>query len=373
MTPTLIIFSLALFYLTYFSIKRFIKLAPTLNLVDVPNHRSSHKVATPRGAGIVFGLIFIVGLIVFNLNIFSEIKFIVLSILIIYICGVLDDIYTLSSKTKLIFIILASTIAYFSGVQITNIGNFFGFEFNLGFLAFPFTLFAVVAFTNALNLSDGLDGLAGSLSVIILTALLAIGVIYQDDMLIIWPSILISIILAFLLLNWYPAKVFMGDSGSLLLGFIIAILSIKAIEYVNPVSILFLAAVPILDTLTVFRRRIQRSQSPFTADKNHLHHILNNIKQDKKFTVKMLILMQLSFTVIFIQVHKQNDLINLLTFVLLFLVFFNLFDPRARKRAADARLKKKYQKEKKKKKNLKEKLGLIKKNKKNDDNIEGNI
>mgnify|MGYP005989826047 CR=1 FL=1 len=347
MTPTLIIFLLALFYLTYFSIKRFIKMAPSLGLVDVPNHRSSHKNETPRGAGIVFGLIFIVGLFIFNLNNFNEIKFTLLSILIIYICGVLDDIYTLSSKSKLIFIISASTVAYFSGVQITYIGNFFGFDFNLGFLALPFTLFAVVAFTNALNLSDGLDGLAGSLSVIILSALLVIGVIHNDNTLIVWPSILISIILAFLLLNWYPAKVFMGDSGSLLLGFMIAILSIKAIEYVNPVSILFLAAVPILDTLIVFRRRLQRGMSPFTADNNHLHHILNKIKRNKKFTVKMMILMQLSFTTIFIQVNKQNDLINLIIFILLFLVFFNLFDPRAKKRPKNSILKKKHQKKKK--------------------------
>jgi len=112
-----------------------------------------------------------------------------------------------------------------------------------------------------------------------------IGFINNDNTLMVWSALLISVILAFLILNWHPAKVFMGDSGSLLLGFIIAILSVKALQYVNPVSILFLAAVPILDTLVVFRRRIQRGMSPFTADKNHLHHILNNIKQDEAFTV----------------------------------------------------------------------------------------
>tara|TARA_B100001063_G_scaffold243154_1_gene273173 strand:- start:3547 stop:4068 length:522 start_codon:yes stop_codon:yes gene_type:complete len=169
--------------------------------------------------------------------------------------------------------------------------------------------------------------------------------------------------MAFLLLNWHPAKVFMGDSGSLLLGFVISILSIHAIEFINPLSILFLAAVPVLDTLIVFRRRIQRGKSPFSADKNHLHHILNNIKQDKAYTVKMLLLMQLSFAVIFLQIYEQDEFLNLVTFVLLFLVFFNLFDPRAKKRPKDARLRKKYEKEKEKKKILKEKLGLMKKKK----------
>jgi UDP-GlcNAc:undecaprenyl-phosphate GlcNAc-1-phosphate transferase len=363
----LLFFCLVLFVTTYFAIKKFIEIAPSLSLLDIPNHRSAHHKVTPRGAGIVFGFIFIIGLMVFNFNEINEIKFTILALIIIYLCGVLDDIYTLSSKTKLVFIIGASTVLYISGYQVSTLGVFFGIDFHLGYLSFPFTVFAVVAFTNALNLSDGLDGLAGSLSVIILTALLAIGVMYDDSILIIWSSLLISIILAFLLLNWYPAKVFMGDSGSLLLGFAIAILTIKALDYINPASTLFLAAVPILDTLIVFRRRIQRGQSPFTADKNHLHHILNNIKQDKAFSVKMLLLIQLAFTAIFIQVHHQDNFINLLTFIFLFLVFFNLFDPRAKKRAKDARLKKKYQKEKKKKKSLKEKLGLMKKDK------EGNI
>jgi UDP-GlcNAc:undecaprenyl-phosphate GlcNAc-1-phosphate transferase len=145
----------------------------------------------------------------------------------------------------------------------------------------------------------------------------------------------------------------MGDSGSLLLGFIIAILSIKSLTYINPVSVLFLAAVPILDTLVVFRRRIQRGRSPFEADKNHLHHILNNIKQDKAFTVKMLISMQLVFSCMFLQLHKQDDSLNLVVFFLLFSIFFNLFDPRARRRAKTARLRKKYQKVKEENKLLK--------------------
>ena len=206
----------------------------------------------------------------------SEIKYTLLAILIIYICGILDDLYTLSSKQKLVFIIISSVIVYFDGYQITNIGTFFNISVNLGYFALPFTLFAIVAFTNAVNLSDGLDGLAGSVSTIILSAIFIIGFIYDDNTLMVWSALLISVILAFLVLNWHPAKVFMGDSGSLLLGFVIAILSIKSLNYINPVSVFFLAAVPILDTLVVFRRRIQRGMSPFTADKNHLHHILNN-------------------------------------------------------------------------------------------------
>lgn len=286
----LLLYCTLLFIITFYAIKKFIVIAPKIGLIDVPNERSSHKKITPRGAGLVFGFVFLIGITIYNIENFSDISATLLAISIIYICGIIDDKYTLSSKQKLVFIIIASLIVFFNGYQITNIGTFFDISLNLGYLALPFTIFAIVAFTNAVNLSDGLDGLAGSLSTIILSAIFIIGLINKDMILISWSAILISIILAFLVLNWYPAKVFMGDSGSLLLGFLIAILSIKALNYINPVSVLFLAGVPILDTLVVFRRRLQRGQSPFSADKNHLHHILNNMKQDKAFTVKMLLM-----------------------------------------------------------------------------------
>ena len=358
---TLLFYCAILFIITYFSIRKFITIAPQLGLVDIPNERSSHQKPMPRGAGLVFGLIFLLGIVFYDLDTFSENKYTFLAILIIYICGVVDDKFTISAKQKLVFIVLSSVIVYFNGYEITNIGTFFNISVNLGYLALPFTVFAIVAFTNAVNLSDGLDGLAGSISTIILSAVFVIGYVYHDNILMVWSAILIAIILAFLVLNWHPAKVFMGDSGSLLLGFIIAILSIKSLTYINPASVLFLAAVPILDTLVVFRRRIQRGKSPFEADKNHLHHILNNIKQDKAFTVKMLISMQLVFSCMFLQLHKQDDALNLVVFFLLFSIFFNLFDPRAKRRAKTARLRKKYQKVKEENRLLKGKKALAKK------------
>ena len=350
MNLSLVIFCIILVIVTYFAITKFIGVAEKFGFIDIPNHRSSHKEHTPRGAGIVFGLIFLLGIFFYDIDYFDEMKFTLLSILVIYICGFLDDKYTLSSYKKLLFIVVASIIAFFGGIQLDYIGTFFGYDLNLGYLSIFGTIFVIVALTNSINLSDGLDGLAGSLSIIILSCLFIIGYLHDDHILIVWPAILISILMAFLFLNWYPAKVFMGDSGSLLLGFVISILSIHAIDYINPFSILFLAAVPVLDTLIVFRRRIQRGESPFTADKNHIHHILYNVKQDKAYTVKMLLLIQFTFAAMFLQIYKQDEILNLLTFILLFLVFFNLFDPRGRKRAKNSKLKRKYQKEKKRKK-----------------------
>lgn len=351
-----------LFSVTYIFILQFIKIAPSLKLIDIPNERSSHKKITPRGAGIVFGSTFIIALFIYTISTGDYLNLLtILAIFLVFTGGIIDDIYTIGSKTKLIFISIGAIIIYFCGFEITTIGTYFEYEITLGLLSLPFTLFAVIAFTNAVNLSDGLDGLAGSISTIILTAIFIIGLINNDKVLMIWSALLIFPLLAFLVLNWYPAKVFMGDSGSLLLGFVIALLSIKTLEYVNPMAILFLAAVPILDTLVVFRRRRQRGLSPFVADKNHLHHILENIKQNKAFTVRMLILMQLTFSSLFLQLHKQEDGLNFVIFFLLFLIFFDLFDPRAKRRTKDAKLRKKYQKLKDKKKKNKideEKLAI---------------
>lgn len=330
-----LIISVVLFILTYILLKVLIKNASNIGLVDVPNKRSAHKIAVPRGAGIVFGFVFILGILIFyffNNNTFTH-TYILLSLFLVYFIGIYDDIKDTSSSLKFLFIIIAACIAYFDGFAITSLGNYFGYELSLGYLSLPFTIFAVVGFTNALNLTDGLDGLAGTISIIMLLGLMFIGVTHDDATLIFIPLLLIASLLSFLLFNWFPAKIFMGDSGSLFLGFTISILSIYALEYINPVSILFLAAIPMLDTLIVMRRRKQRKQSLFVADKNHLHHILFDFKKDHLFTVKSLLNIQIIFVLIFVQVYNKSDIINLALFALLFSVFFNLFDPRRKHRS----------------------------------------
>lgn len=324
--------AITLFFITAFCIHYFIKLAPKLSLVDIPNDRSSHKVHTPRGAGIVFGFTFIAGLCLFNFDMVGDYKLTALAFILVYITGIFDDVYNIKSKTKFIFIILATLLIYSEGFQITSIGHYFGYEIALGFLSLPFTIFAVVGFTNAINLTDGLDGLASSISIMILSTLLYVGYINNDEFLIYGPALLISVLLAFLVFNWNPAKVFMGDSGSLILGFIISIFSIKALNYIDPISILFLGGMPLLDTLVVIRRRLQRKISPFTADKNHLHHILYKAKRNKKFTVSMLVCLQAAFSLMFLQLMHADAVISLALFTLLFIIFYNLFDPRVRRR-----------------------------------------
>ena len=117
---TLLFYCAILFIITYFSIRKFITIAPQLGLVDIPNERSSHQKPMPRGAGLVFGLIFLLGIVFYDLDTFSENKYTFLAILIIYICGVVDDKFTISAKQKLVFIVLSSVIVYFNGYEITN-------------------------------------------------------------------------------------------------------------------------------------------------------------------------------------------------------------------------------------------------------------
>ena len=281
------------FLLSLLLIKGLLTISKKLQLVDIPNERSVHKVPTPTSGGIGIILSVLTVFALFHYNLFLSYKYVILSIIIVFIIGIIDDIKTIAPKYKFLGIALAITVLCYNGYYIDSLGSYLYLEIELHWI-FPFiiTYFAMIGFTNALNLVDGIDGLAASISIVIFATLLAIGIKYDDILIIVLSSILIFSILAFLKFNWYPAKIFMGDSGSLTLGFIIAILCIKSLEYISPTSILFITAIPILDTMLVIYRRIQRHGSPFKADRIHLHHLIFFQKQDIRFTVIILTLIQ---------------------------------------------------------------------------------
>ena len=259
-----------------FFIGLLIRNAHRIGLVDIPNHRSIHQVITPRGAGIgMIGGIMLSDIVLLNDLVFSHIAAF-LAIFMVFAVGILDDHRDTSPRTKFFVIFAGVGLMWTDGIAITTLGNYFGYEAALGWAALPFTMFAVAGFTNALNLSDGLDGLAGSLSIVILAALALIGYQHDDAFIVTMALSFIAAIAAFLVFNWNPAKIFMGDSGSLTLGFVISLLAIKALDYIEPASILLLAAIPILDTVVVMIRRKRSGKSMFSPDKLHLHHILLN-------------------------------------------------------------------------------------------------
>ena len=179
---------------------------------------------------------------------------------------------------------------------------------------------------------DGLDGLAASLSLVMFVTFLTIGLEFNDTLLISLASFFTVTLLAFLVFNWNPAKIFMGDSGSLALGMVISILAIQAMQHITPISALFIIAMPVLDTFIVMTRRIQRGNSPLKADKNHMHHFLFNVKKDIRYTVIILVLMQIVFSIIGYQLKPSNELLSLILFMILFYLYFNLFDQRLARR-----------------------------------------
>jgi UDP-GlcNAc:undecaprenyl-phosphate GlcNAc-1-phosphate transferase len=246
----------------------------------------------------------------------------------IFVVGLLDDHRDTQPKTKFIVIIIATVFLYFDGLCINNIGYFFGINISLSWFALPFTMFAVSGFTNALNLIDGLDGLAASISMIILGSFFAIGYMHNDLFMMVLSSSFLVSVWAFLFYNWYPASIFMGDSGSLTLGFVISILAIKSLDYISAVSILFIAAIPILDTVIVMTRRKLEGGSAFDADAYHMHHLLKNFfKGSTQKTVLFLATLQLLYSLAALQCAKEMDEgFLLLLFVLNAVVLYLLFN-----------------------------------------------
>jgi len=324
---------ISIFIITLVSIDLLLHYYKRFGLVDVPNKRSMHKKVTPRGAGIAFVLSVFVVLLLFDFEHFKTYYYIYFSIAIVFIVGAWDDVKGVTPKTKFIFIFISSLFLYLNDFSIYSLGTYFGYEIVLPvWFVFPFTFFAIAGFTNALNLMDGLDGLASVISIVMLVTFLAVGLQHNDELLISLSSFFIVTLLAFLLFNWHPAKIFMGDSGSLTLGVVIGILAIQATQYITPASVLFMVALPLLDTFIVMTRRIQRHGSPFKADKNHMHHILFNLKNDVRYTVIILAFMQIVFSIIGYQISQSNEFLSLILFMLLFYLYLNLFDQRLKRR-----------------------------------------
>ena len=331
---------LTTFILSLLFIKLIIKNATFLGLTDIPNSRSSHTKITPRGAGIGFGFAFFLSILLFDFSLFLEYWLVFLAIFLVFLVGILDDHKDASPKAKFYAIFIATFLLYLSDISIYSLGDFFGFEIGLWYFALPFTMFALAGFTNALNLIDGLDGLSTSISIIIISSFLYIGYIHHDELMIVISSITIVSLLAFLLFNWNPASIFMGDSGSLFLGFVISVLAVLSLEYIHPIAIFYLAAIPIVDTIVVMIRRINKGISPFSPDKTHIHHILLRFFAKKvKKTVLFLSLMQglFSLTGLMLALSSKElgkgpaSFIALVAFVGITILFYMIFTGMKRK------------------------------------------
>ena len=275
------------FLITFFAIPVIIQVAKDKKLFDEPDERKVHKTVIPTlgGLGIFAGFI-IATLMGVPSSITSELQYFAAAATVLFFLGIKDDILVLSASKKFIGqLIAAGIIIKFGGIQITNMHGFLGIYEIPHIASIVLSIFTIIVITNSFNLIDGVDGLAGSLG--LLTTLVFGAYFFYAGQLTyaVMAFALAGSTIGFLLYNFSPAKIFMGDTGSLLLGLINSILVIKFINVAgNPVSNLPIAAapaigfsilmIPLFDTLRVFGLRILDRRSPFSPDRTHVHHFL---------------------------------------------------------------------------------------------------
>lgn len=275
------------FLITYFAIPVIIHVAKDKKLFDEPDERKVHKVVIPTlgGLGIFAGFI-IATLMGVPSGLSSELQYFAAAFIVIFFLGIKDDILVLSASKKFIGqLIAAGIIIKFGNIRIDNMHGILGVYTLPDIASIVVTLFTIIVITNSFNLIDGVDGLAGSLG---LLTTLVFGVYFYAAGQLAYSVMALSLagsIIGFLIYNYSPAKIFMGDTGSLMLGLINSILVIKFINVAsNPATSFPLEAapaigfailmIPLFDTLRVFGLRILERRSPFSPDRNHIHHFL---------------------------------------------------------------------------------------------------
>jgi len=263
-----------------------VRLAKRVGAVDHPDARKVHRQVMPRMGGLTFMLCLLV--IPASVLPFSdEMTAFVAGLLVVALVGLADDIVGIAPKWKFSGLFIAATLFVVLGdTSITNLGNLFGWgEVETGVLAIPVTVVATVGFINALNLSDGLDGLAAGIAFIAVFFLGCFSLLIGDQSTLLLSVALLGSMIGFLYFNSHPARVFMGDTGSLVLGYVLAAISLLLIKSsqgsgdasVSPVMMGTLLGLPLADTLFVMGKRIRNGTSPFLPDKTHFHHRLMHL------------------------------------------------------------------------------------------------
>ncbi len=272
--------------------------AKKVGAMDVPGEeRRVHDHPIPRLGGLAIFLGFILSVLLFA-NINRQLQGILLGCVIIVATGAIDDIVSLNAWVKLLLQILAAVVAVLHGVEITVLANpalWSKTEFLLlGSLSIPITIIWIVGITNSVNLIDGLDGLAVGVSTISSLTMLVIALVIPNtsSTIAIVLAALVGACVGFMPYNFNPAKIFMGDTGSLLLGYVLATMSIlglfKSYALVSFAVPLLAIAVPLFDTVFAFTRRILKGQSPMHADRGHFHHRLIDMGLSQKQAVAVL-------------------------------------------------------------------------------------
>lgn len=254
------------------------RLAKYIDAYAKINARTIHtKKNIARIGGVAIYVAFLISMTCFMKS-DTQIRGIVLGSSLMFFGGLIDDLVDLSPKKKFAFQIIASLIViYYGNISLGKIHLPFGISIDMGLISMLVTFFWLTGITNAVNLIDGLDGLASGISLIILVVIASLSVIDNRPDIMHLSLILVGALAAFLIFNFYPAKIFLGDCGALFLGFMIASISLigfKSSTFLTLGVPILMCGVPIIDTLSAIVRRKLSGKKIDEADKNHLHHVL---------------------------------------------------------------------------------------------------
>ena len=269
-----------------------IKVAKIKHLVDVPDRkRKVHAVSIPTIGGVAIFACFLVTFCLFapvtDILTGNEFRYIMACLIILFYVGLKDDITGLSALKKLIIHLLVGyVLVYLANIRIVSMDGIFGIYDLPDLVSYGLSIFVYIVIINSMNLIDGIDGLAAGIGCLA-SALFAFYFWQCGDWF--WTTLAVALsgsLMGFLVFNFSPARIFMGDSGSLVIGFVMAVLAIKMINYPSlpegeyltgiskPILAMSILAYPLMDTIRVFAIRALKGTSPFSPDKNHVHHIL---------------------------------------------------------------------------------------------------
>lgn len=327
---------LVAFVSSILSIKVLLPLAPHVGLVDLPNERKKHNGAIPLigGISIFTGVLIASALFIEQSQVIN--LYLISSALIVFV-GTLDDIYDLSVISRIIFQgIVACILVFGAGEYIHNFGVLFGSDvITIGNFGMIFTVLAVIAAINAFNMVDGIDGLAGSMSIITIGSIALLTVLNQPQNDVLLPLLIVVSTIPYLFYNVSTRnprgkKIFMGDAGSMYMGLtVIWLLTLStqssdgASHTFEPVTALWLIAVPLMDMFAIMYRRINKGTSPFKADNGHIHHIClaNGLNGRQTLWLISALSIICALTGIVTDYYQVDEWIMLVSFVALFIVY----------------------------------------------------
>lgn len=308
---------------TPFAIEKLVK----LDIVDRPGGRKLHSTNIPRMGGIIIYIISVTSFLFYSTNLYY-VTLLILPSLILVICGILDDIRNITWRTKFLFQTLTAVgLVSFLSNYLTSV-QLFGINFPQPYSYIVLTVF-IIGVINSVNLMDGMDGLVSGFSLVVFIVIFGLAFGTNNTILLVLTASLAGSTLGFTKYNYYPAKIFLGDTGSLTLGFFLVLSSIllslnNTTGSIDLTFTVILFGLPVLDTLKVMVVRIIKKKNPFLADRNHLHHIIVGSHVNHKTTVFIIHCFTLLFIFTAIYYFKASAAAAKLSFVILALMLLSI-------------------------------------------------